>query len=101
MSGPNRGPSAMNEHPTTSFLPPGGLFPSPLRALRRALAVAAALATVASIAASPAARPRIFAITGGRVIVAPGQVIEGGTVVLRDGLIESVGKDVRVPPDAV
>lgn len=48
-----------------------------------------------------AERPRIYAITGATIVPSPGRRIETGTVVLRDGLIEAVGADVRVPPDAV
>ena len=48
---------------------------------------------VLPVSSALAERPRVFAITSARVIVAPGQVIEEGTVVLRDGLIEAVGKD--------
>ena len=48
-----------------------------------------------------AERPRVFALTHATVVQAPGQSIEGGTIVLRDGLIEAVGKDVVIPPDAV
>ncbi|MDJ0928318.1 MAG: amidohydrolase family protein [Gammaproteobacteria bacterium] len=44
--------------------------------------------------------PRIFAITDARIVTAPGQVIDEGTVVVRDGLIESVGAGVAVPADA-
>jgi imidazolonepropionase-like amidohydrolase len=50
----------------------------------------------------PGVRPvtRTFAITDARVVTAPGTVIERGTVVVRDGLIEAVGPDVDVPFDA-
>ena len=44
--------------------------------------------------------PRIFAITEVRIVPAPGQVIDSGTVVLRNGLIEAVGADIKPPPDA-
>ena len=47
-----------------------------------------------------AAAPRIFAITDVRIVTAPGQVIDSGTVVLRNGLIEAVGTDIKPPPDA-
>lgn len=52
--------------------------------------------------ASPAsaAAPDVHALTGVRIVVAPGQVIENGTIVLRDGLIEAVGEAVEPPPDA-
>ena len=45
-------------------------------------------------------RPLTYAITGARIVAAPGKVIDKGTVVLRDGLIEAVGANVAVPPDA-
>src|SRR5439155_1021818 len=44
--------------------------------------------------------PRIHAIVGARIVVAPGQVIEGGTIVMRDGVITAVGASVPVPADA-
>lgn len=40
------------------------------------------------------------ALVGGKIVVKPGEVLEGGTVILRDGLIQTVGKDVVPPPDA-
>jgi len=48
-----------------------------------------------------AERPRVYALTGATVVVAPGTTLESATVVLRDGLIEAVGSDVVIPPDAV
>jgi len=44
--------------------------------------------------------PGVHALLGGKIVVKPGQTIEAGTVVVRDGLIEAVGKDVAVPADA-
>jgi imidazolonepropionase-like amidohydrolase len=50
----------------------------------------------------PGVRPvtKAFAITDARVVAAPGRVLDGATVVVRDGLIEAVGADVDVPFDA-
>ncbi len=48
-----------------------------------------------------AERPRVYAITGATVVVSPGQVLEAGRIVLRDGLIEAVGAEIAIPPDAV
>jgi hypothetical protein len=31
--------------------------------------------------------PRVHAITGARIVLSPGQVIERGTIVIRDGVI--------------
>jgi len=42
----------------------------------------------------------VHAIVGARLVVAPGKVIEKGTVVVRDGLIAAVGADAQPPPDA-
>jgi imidazolonepropionase-like amidohydrolase len=46
-------------------------------------------------------RPTVFAIRGARVVAEPGKQLEGATVVIRDGLIEAVGGDVKVPADAL
>lgn len=48
-----------------------------------------------------AERPQIYALTNAKIVVAPGKVIEKGTIVLRDGLIEDVGANISVPADAV
>jgi hypothetical protein len=59
------------------------------------------LTLLAAVAAPAlAATPRVHAIVGARVVVAPGQVIERCTIVMRDGVISSVGPNVTVPPDA-
>lgn len=44
---------------------------------------------------------RTFAITNVNIIQAPGRKIDMGTVVLKDGLIISVGKNVPIPADAI
>jgi imidazolonepropionase-like amidohydrolase len=44
--------------------------------------------------------PRWHAITGARIVVAPGKVIERGTIVMRDSRITAVGADVAVPSGA-
>ena len=40
------------------------------------------------------------ALVGGRVVTAPGQVVEGATIVVRDGLIQQVGQGVEAPAGA-
>jgi imidazolonepropionase-like amidohydrolase len=45
--------------------------------------------------------PHIYAITGARLTTASGPPIAAGTIVLRNGLIEAVGADVRAPADAM
>ncbi len=42
----------------------------------------------------------VHALVGARVVVAPGRVLESATVVIRDGVIESVGANVVPPPEA-
>ena len=42
----------------------------------------------------------VVAIQGARIVQAPGRVIESGTIVFRDGVIESVGRRVDIPYDA-
>lgn len=44
--------------------------------------------------------PRVHALVNARIVQAPGQVIEKGTIVIRDGTLEAVGADVTPPPDA-
>lgn len=44
--------------------------------------------------------PRWHVLTGARVVVAPGKVIEKGTLVLRDGRVVAVGADAAVPAGA-
>lgn len=86
--------------------PRGAKRPSQPRSARPSLApvaLAGILTTLAALAAptpASAAAPEVHALTGVRIVVAPGKVIESGTLVLRDGLIEAVGEEVEVPPDA-
>ncbi len=44
--------------------------------------------------------PAVHALINARIVVSPGIVIESGTVVIRDGIIESVGANVSPPDDA-
>src|SRR5262245_47099302 len=51
----------------------------------------------------PGFRPHplgIHALTGGKVVIRPGEVMDGATIVIRDGVIKEIGKDVSPPPDA-
>jgi imidazolonepropionase-like amidohydrolase len=45
--------------------------------------------------------PRVHAFVGGTIVVAPGKTISDGTLVIRDGRIEGVGKKMALPGDAV
>jgi len=69
--------------------------------------VAACLAVLLSLAASGASDVRsgdrlAFALTGARVIAAPGRAFDRGVVVVRGGVVEAVGAEgkVTVPADA-
>lgn len=42
----------------------------------------------------------VYAITGARIVTVSGPVIERGTIVIRNGLIHSVGQNVTAPADA-
>lgn len=44
--------------------------------------------------------PGVYALTGGVVHTAAGAPVAGGTVVIRDGLIEAAGAHVAIPADA-
>jgi imidazolonepropionase-like amidohydrolase len=46
-------------------------------------------------------QPTVFAIRGARIVSEPGKVLENATVVVREGTIEAVGADAKVPPDAL
>src|SRR5690606_17514569 len=67
-------------------------FPSPVLAV-----LAAALSASTWLAA---AQTRPIAIVGGTVHTVTGPPIKGATVLIRDGVIDSVGTNVTVPPDA-
>jgi len=75
--------------------------PAPVPAALAPFSTTLTILTILAVAApASAAAPDVHALTGVRIVVAPGQVIESGTIVLRDGLIEAVGEDVEPPPDA-
>lgn len=44
--------------------------------------------------------PSVHAIVGADVIIAPGETIEGATIIIRDGVIAAVGDSLDIPPDA-
>ena len=45
-------------------------------------------------------RVRFHALTGARVVVSPGQALDNGTVVIRDGIIQQVGSGLEAPAGA-
>ena len=45
--------------------------------------------------------PNVVAITNAKIFISPEKVIEKGTLLIRDGLIQNVGKSIKIPDDAV
>jgi len=64
------------------------------------LRMSAAVIAVALCSLTISAQSGAYAITNAEIMTVSGSVISGGTVVIRDGLIESVGVSVTVPADA-
>jgi imidazolonepropionase-like amidohydrolase len=83
-----------------SSLRPSGSLRRGARAV--ALFALAALAPLFLLppSAARAVTPRVHAIVGARLVIAPGKVIPRGTIVMRDGVIVAAGADVAVPADA-
>jgi N-acetylglucosamine-6-phosphate deacetylase len=80
-----------------------------MKFIQAPLLFALAMITGNGIAANPSTRPAVglrdktpacHALKGGRIVVAPGQVLEKGTIVVRKGMIIAVGTDVKLPEDA-
>lgn len=67
-----------------------------------AVSTATLFGSLPALAQGPVHTPRVHALVGARIVQAPGRVIEDGTVVIRDGVIEAVGPKAKVtiPPDA-
>ncbi|PHX94894.1 MAG: hypothetical protein CK546_05410 [Pedosphaera sp.] len=67
------------------------------------LLLAWALSARAADLLPPGHRPKspgVHALIGGRVVINPSNSVENATVILRDGIIEAVGRDVKPPSDA-
>ena len=67
------------------------------------LLLACALSARAADLLPPGHRPKspgVHALIGGRVVINPSTSLENATVILRDGIIEAVGRDVKPPADA-
>jgi imidazolonepropionase-like amidohydrolase len=78
--------------PAAARLLPGLVFAT--------LAFAAQSVSTAPLEGLRDATPRVHALTGARVVTAPDNLIEDGTVIIRDGVIEAVGAGLTAPADA-
>ena len=66
-----------------------------------ALALCAAIVIAwACTARGEGGEPRYFAVKNARIVTVSGAVIENGTVVIAKGLIQAVGTNVTIPPEA-
>nr|WP_315485190.1 amidohydrolase family protein [uncultured Undibacterium sp.] len=65
-----------------------------------ASACAQAQVSTARVEGLRESNPRWHALTGARLVIAPGKVVENGTVVIRDGVIVSAGANIAVPAGA-
>ena len=55
---------------------------------------------VTAVTAVRTEEPPVFAITNAKIIPTAGTLIDKGTIVVRRGIIEAVGANASVPPDA-
>ncbi|MEA1996081.1 MAG: amidohydrolase family protein, partial [Gemmatimonadota bacterium] len=45
--------------------------------------------------------PRVVALENADIVTGPGKILEKATLIVRDGLIDAVGRGIEAPPDAV
>ncbi len=86
----------MPAHSRASRLKPAALL------IAAGLTVAASTLTLHSADDALGYHPVAYAIRGAKIVVAPGKTIDGGTIVVRKGVIEAVGPgdSVKIPYDA-
>lgn len=68
-----------------------------MRSALAATLVVGVVSAVPAFAQAPPTPPDDYALTNARIVVAPGRVIDRGTVVVRDGRIAAAGAGVAVP----
>ncbi|HSR43463.1 MAG TPA: amidohydrolase family protein, partial [Longimicrobiales bacterium] len=67
----------------------------------RAVGLASVLLVAGTAGLAPVPAPaQTVAVTGGTVHTVEGPTLEGATVLVRDGVVQAVGADVRIPADA-
>ena len=93
---------------STGAAPRAAVAPAPrVRIWTLALAALLGVGSAAPVAAQTTPvegmrdnTPRVHALVDARIVVAPGNVIERGTLVVRNGVVEAVGADVSPPAGA-
>ena len=70
-------------------------------AFSAAFALAALAFLIAPQSRGEGGEPRYFAITHARIVPVSGPAIENGTVIIANGLIQSVGANATIPPEAL
>ena len=45
-------------------------------------------------------KPGVWAFTHAKVYIEPGLILDDATILIRDGFIENVGREIRIPKDA-
>ncbi len=68
--------------------------------IRSILFALLAIGVFSVLSVSAQTRTDVYAITNAKIVTVSGAAIEKGTIVVRDGLIESVGAGEKVPADA-
>ena len=68
--------------------------------LRSRIALILVLLALFAAVSARTEEPAVFAISGARIFPVSGAPLEKGTVILRNGIIEAVGANVAIPPDA-
>src|SRR6202162_5302970 len=98
-----RGPKALGNRPRKAMVCPAkrpdrrrGVYIIQ-HCLMKKLVTALLLVTACALAQGPSA----VAIRNARIVTVSGPVIAKGTVVVRNGLIEAVGENVTIPPEAL
>src|SRR5262245_14426437 len=71
-----------------------------MRLLRRASRIVTAIIALAVLASAASTTRSVYAIKDAKIYRVSGPIIERGTVVIRNGLIEAVGPNVTIPPEA-
>jgi imidazolonepropionase-like amidohydrolase len=64
------------------------------------LALAAILLAPGTPIRASEPRAEVYALTGAKLVTVSSEAVAGGTLVIRDGLIEAVGKGIPIPKDA-